>query len=293
MVSLYQEARAVCRELELKPSKRLGQNFLIHEHVIDTIVEYLDLASADEILEIGPGMGFLTRRLVAGSKRVWAVEIDPLLVQWMQRTPLGGQPSLSLVQGDILKLNLDEILPGHRVKLVGNLPYSISTPVLFRIFEERDRFSTVVLMVQEEVADRMAASSGSKAYGTLSVWCQIHGRILARHRVSAEAFFPRPQVRSTILKIGLYPAPLLGAEYFPPLRSLLRASFGQRRKILSNALINLVGQRKIQLDAWLRQLGIDPRRRGETLSVEEFIRLASSLERPDSVGVGPRSGARQ
>ncbi len=283
MASLYQEARTVCRELGLRPSKRLGQNFLIHEQIIDIIMGYLDLGGTEEVLEIGPGLGFLTRRLVASSKQVWAVEIDRLLAEWLQRSPIGYQPSLTLIQDDILKINLGEILPSHRVKIVANLPYSIATPVLFKIFQERDRFSSVVLMVQEEVADRMAASRGTKTYGTLSVWCQVHGRILARHRVSAEAFFPRPHVRSTILKIGLYPEPLIGSEHFPALRSLLRASFGQRRKVLSNALRKLLGKNGSEVEQLLRQQGIDPRRRGETLSVEEFIRLATSLELGESL----------
>lgn len=278
MASLYQEARAACRELGLRPRKRLGQNFLIESPVIEIIAGFLELTEGDEVLEIGPGMGFLTRRLVADAKRVWAIEVDSLLVEWLGRSSLSRHPSLTLVQGDILKVNFGDILPAHRVKLVANLPYSISTPVLFRLFDERDRFSTLVLMVQEEVAQRMAATPGSKSYGTLSIWCQVHGKILARHGVSPQAFYPRPRVRSTILKIGLYPSPLIAQKYFPSLRDIVRACFGQRRKMLSNALKRLMERRGWEVDQLLRQQGIDPRRRGETLSIEEFIRLAVSLE---------------
>ncbi len=277
-MSLYQEARAACHELGFRPRKRLGQNFLIQEPVIEAIIGFLDLSKDDEVMEIGPGIGFLTRRLVMDAKRVWAIEVDPLLVDWLRHSPTGHYPSLELVHGDILKIGFGDILPDRQVKLVANLPYSISTPVLFRIFEERERFSVLVLMMQEEVAERLAASPGTKSYGTLSVWCQIHGQILAKQRVLPQAFFPRPRVRSTILKIGLYPEPLIAPEYFSSLRDLVRACFGQRRKILSNALERLMEKRGVEIEGLLRRHGIDPRRRGETLSVDEFIRLATSLK---------------
>jgi 16S rRNA (adenine1518-N6/adenine1519-N6)-dimethyltransferase len=160
---------------------------------------------------------------------------------------------------------------------VANLPYRISTPVLFRLFEFRDRFSLLVLMVQREVAERMIATPGTKAYGTLSVWRQIHGQILDKVSVSPEAFFPRPKVKSIILKIGLYPEPLAPSEDFPFLQKIVRAAFGQRRKTLSNALRDILEKGKNGTERLLRQQGIDPQRRGETLSVEEFIRLARTM----------------
>ena len=236
MITLYQEARAALRELALRPRKKLGQHFLVHERVLEAILGLLDPSPEDEIVEIGPGLGFLTRRLVEVARRVWAIEIDQSLVGWLLKSPLGSHPALDLVHGDVLKVPLGDILPDHKVKLVANLPYNISTPVLFRIFELRDHFSFLVLMVQREVAERMAASPSTKSYGTLSVWCQIHGQILGRVAVSPEAFFPRPRVRSTVVKIGLYPEPLFSKEDYPVLRGLVRAAFGQRRKTLSNAL---------------------------------------------------------
>ena len=238
----------------------------------------MDLSRDDEILEIGPGLGFLTRRLLAKAKRVWAVEVDPLLVQWLQQSLMGDNSSLSLVHADVLKIPLGEILPNRKVKLVGNLPYNISTPVLFRILEEREHFSNLVFMVQREVAERLAASPGKKSYGTLSIWCQVHGEILAKVRVSRGAFFPQPKVQSTILNIRLRPEPLMPVEYFPFLREVVRASFGQRRKMLSNALANILKRERGEVENLLREKGIDPRRRGETLSVEEMIRLAYGLK---------------
>ncbi len=277
-MSLYQEVRGACQELGFRPRKGLGQHFLIHESVIKAILRLTDLSERDEIVEIGPGMGFLTRRLVTVARRVWAIEVDTMLVEWLRRTPLGRDPSLDLVHGDVLKVQFGDILPGHKVKLVANLPYNISTPVLFRLLDERDRFSILVLMVQQEVAERMAASPGTKSYGTLSIWCQIHGQILAKVSVSPEAFFPRPRVRSTILKIGLYPKPLVAPENLPVLRGLVRVSFGQRRKTLTNTLRNLLKKGRGEVQEILLHEGINPQRRGETLSVDEFIRLARALE---------------
>jgi len=279
MGTLYQEAREALRTSAFHPKKRLGQNFLIHESVIEAILRLVDLSQDDEIVEIGPGLGFLTRRLVEVARKVWAVEVDPFLVEWLARSPLQNHAAFHLIHDDILKVRLTDFLPSHKVKLVANLPYSISTPVLFRLFEFRGCFSLLVLMVQREVAERMTASPGTKSYGTLSVWCQIHGQILDKVAASPEAFFPRPKVKSTVLKIGLYPEPLAPLEDLPFLRKVVRAAFGQRRKTLANALGRLLNRGKEQTERYFRQEGIDPRRRGETLSVDEFIRLARALKR--------------
>jgi 16S rRNA (adenine1518-N6/adenine1519-N6)-dimethyltransferase len=273
-VTLYEEVRAALHDSELRPSKRLGQNFLIHERVIDSILRLLDLSTNDEVFEIGPGLGFLTRRLLEHASKVWAVEIDSALVQRLRESDFGANPKFQLIHGDILKVALPELLPKRKVKLAGNLPYSIATPVLFRVFECREYFSSMVIMVQKEVADRIAAKPGTKDYGTLSVWCQIHGRIAEKVAVSPEAFFPRPKVRSTVLKIELFAEPLVSAAEIPLLRGLVRAAFGQRRKTLANALGSWLKQRREEIESFLRAQNVDPRRRGETLGIEEFIKLA-------------------
>lgn len=274
MATLYEEVRAALRQSGFRPRKSRGQNFLIHERVLDSIMRLLELAPQDAVVEIGPGLGFLTRRLVGAGAEVWAVEIDATLVDRLNHGPLAAHPSFHLVHGDVLEVALDAMLPRRKIKLVGNLPYSISTPVLFRIFEWRDHFTSMVLMVQREVADRIAARPGGKTYGTLSVWSQLHGRISDRIQVSPEAFYPRPKVRSTILKIELFPEPLIGADELPALQKLVRAAFGQRRKTLGNALGGLFDKRSRAAETFLLSEGIDPKRRGETLGVDEFIRLA-------------------
>jgi 16S rRNA (adenine1518-N6/adenine1519-N6)-dimethyltransferase len=277
MATLYEEVRATLGESGFRPRKRLGQNFLIHENIIGSIVQLLNLAPQDEIVEIGPGLGFLTRRLVDTAKRVWAVEIDSVLVDRLKRSSLGAHPALQLIHNDILKVVLEDFLPPHKVKLVGNLPYSISTPVLFRLFDWRKHFSSLVLMMQKEVADRIASGPATKTYGTLSVWCQVHGRISERVSVSPEAFFPKPKVRSTILKIDLYQEPLIPLKDLPLLRGLVRAAFGHRRKTLGNVLTSWLQRDRNEIESVLRLTGIDPVRRGETLKVEEFLALTHAL----------------
>jgi 16S rRNA (adenine1518-N6/adenine1519-N6)-dimethyltransferase len=273
-MTLYEEVRAALRESGFRPKKSFGQNFLIHEHVIESILRLLDLAPNDEVVEIGPGLGFLTRRLIERAAKVWAVEIDPVLIDRLRRAEFAADPKLELIHGDILQVALPESLPTGKIKLAGNLPYSISTPVLFRIFEWREHFSTLVLMVQKEVADRMASGPGTKDYGSLSVWCQVHGRITEKVSVSPEAFFPRPKVRSTILKIELYDKPLAKNDELAALRALVRAAFNQRRKTLGNALSACLKGGRAEIEKVLRSQAIDPQRRGETLSVDEFIKLA-------------------
>ena len=276
-MTLYEEVRAALRESEFRPRKRLGQNFLIHERVIESILRLLDLDPLDRVVEIGPGLGFLTRRLLERAAQVWAVEVDDALVNRLRQSGWAAGPKLHLIHGDILAVPLEEILPERKLKLVGNLPYSISTPVLFKIVAWREHFSTLVLMVQKEVADRIASRPGTKDYGTLSVWSQVHGRVTERVVVSPEAFFPRPKVRSTVLKIELFAEPLARARELPALRGLVRAAFGQRRKTLSNALVSWLERERHVIDPFLRACEIDPMRRGETLRVDEFIRLARAI----------------
>jgi len=286
MMSLYQEVRQALAELPVKPSKRYGQHFLIHRNVLDSIVDLLELGSDDEILEIGPGLGFLTRSLVGPARNVWAVEVDPHLVDYLQKSSWEGSPRLHLIHGDILDVDLNAILPQRKIKLAGNLPYNIAAPVLFRLIEERDRFSLMVLMLQKEMAERIRARPGTKAFGSLSVWWQVHGEILGRIPVSPEAFFPRPKVQSMILKLRFFSRPLAPARDLYFLRKIIGAAFRQRRKTLGNSLEELFPRGKKEAETFLRNNEIDPRRRGETLGVSEFLRLAQALalKDPDDSG---------
>jgi 16S rRNA (adenine1518-N6/adenine1519-N6)-dimethyltransferase len=281
MPTLYEEVRAALRESEFRPRKRLGQNFLVHERVLEAILDLLALKTDDLVLEIGPGLGALTRRLVDQSAGVWAVEVDPFLTQRLQQSDLIANRKFQLISGDILKVPLAEILPKQKIKLIGNLPYSISTPVLFRLLELRDHFSSMVLMVQKEVADRIGSAPGTKNYGTLSVWCQIHGQVTKKLQVAPEAFFPKPKVRSTVLKMELYPERRVPPEEITVLRGLVRAAFGQRRKTLGNVMSQWLKSGRDEVEEFLSSQDIDPRCRGETLSIERFIGLTHALALSD------------
>lgn len=277
MPTLYEEVRALLRESEFRPRKSRGQNFLIHEHVIEAILRLLDLQPHDQVVEIGPGLGSLTRRLVERAQSVWAVEIDELLAQRLRAGEIGSSSKFNLIYGDILKVALPELLPDGKMKLAGNLPYNISTEVLFRIFDWREHFTSLVLMVQKEVADRIASGPGAAAYGTLSVWCQVHGRVSEKINVSPEAFYPHPKVLSTILKIELLPQARVCEADLPVLKDLVRAAFGQRRKTLSNAVGAWLLRERNAIDDLLTAHDVDPKRRGETLTVDEFIKLAQAI----------------
>jgi len=160
MTTLHEEVRAALRDSEFRPSKRLGQNFLVHPNIIASILRLLDLVPGDEVVEIGPGLGFLTRRLVEGARTVWAVEVDPVLVDKLKTSPIGAHPALQLIHQGILKIPLADFLPAHKVKLVGNLPYSISSPVLFRLLDWRERFK---ILFTENGKESMQGSSRSSS----------------------------------------------------------------------------------------------------------------------------------
>lgn len=274
MATLHQEARTACRTLGLTPSRARGQNFLVHQRVIDAILRLLELGRDDRILEVGPGLGFVTRCLVGEGRSVWGVELDPLLARWLRDGPLGSRTGFHLVHGDVLDTDFDRLLPGGKVKVVGNLPYSVAGPVLLRLFEEGRHFSRLVVMLQKEVARRVAAEPGDRSYGALSVWTRLYGRVTRKVPVAPEAFTPRPRVHSTLLRMELHEQPLVPAGEIPRLRAVVRAGFGQRRKMLGNALAPLFDR---EAEAIFGSAGIDPRRRAETLDLHEFGRLARAF----------------
>ena len=271
MATLHQEAKNAWREMGFTPSRARGQNFLVHQRVIDAILDLVDLGRDDRILEVGPGLGFVTRCLVGESRKVWAIEVDPMLVRWLRDGPLGSCPGFHLVHGDVLTTDFDRLLPEQGVKVVANLPYSVAAPALLRLFEAGRHFSVLVVMLQKEVAHRLAAAPGVSAYGALSIWGRLYGRVIRKVAVSPEAFTPRPRVDSTLLRIELHREPLVSDNEVPLLRAVVRAGFARRRKMLGNALAGLFATRAV---AVFERAGIDPRRRAETLDLEEFTRLA-------------------
>lgn len=272
--------RLLARE-RLRPRKALSQNFLADAAALDAIVDAAELAPGDRLLEIGPGLGVLTRRLLAAGASVLAVELDARLAGWLRRE-LADVPAFSLIEGDALALHPREIFPGEPFKLVANIPYHITSPLL-HAFLEGDRPPELgVLLVQREVAERVAAAPGAMSY--LSVFVQNVAEAEVVAIVPAAAFEPAPDVDSAILRLRRRPAPSVpvgpGRE---PFYRVVQAAFRQRRKQLHNALGRELGLERAVLEEALAACGIDGERRAQTLSVDEWARLAVTL--------APRIGA--
>jgi 16S rRNA (adenine1518-N6/adenine1519-N6)-dimethyltransferase len=268
------------RDYGNRPKKSLGQVFLIEPSIQRSILELAQLDAADTVVEIGPGTGTLTRDILPRVKRLVALEIDHALVSFL-RGSLKDSPSFHLVCADALRFDYERVarVTGSRVKVIGNLPYVISAPLLLTFLEQRKAFSMLVLMLQKEVAQRLAAPPGSRQYGSLSVLCRSFFDIrLARH-VSRNCFSPIPKVDSAVLRFVPRETAAVQEGAESVFRSLVRQAFSKRRKTLFNALRS--GPRGGLADERLRQAlmhcGIEPRRRPETLSPEEYARLARHL----------------
>lgn len=267
----------VLRRQGLRPRKRFGQNFLVDEGILAKIVAAAELSPDDVVLEVGPGLGTLTAALAERAGRVVAVEIDRDLVAWLGTT-VGRRPNVRLVEGDFLALPLEELLPtdGGPYKAVANLPYYITSPVILKFLHDPRPWAKLVFMVQREVAARLTAGPGSKAYGSLSVFLQFHAALRLVTRVPRTAFFPTPEVDSAVVELSPRPAPLAPGPEREVFFRLVRAAFGQRRKTLANALTG-GGFPAPAVAAALVDSGLDGRRRGETLSLEELAALARCL----------------
>ncbi len=255
-----------------RPRKSWGQNFLIDHNIQRKILDAAEIQPGERIVEIGPGRGILTQGLLERGAEVLAIEIDPLLVGWLRQEI--ASPRLDLIQADALQYVYGEITPPYKV--VANLPYYLSTPLLFRLLEERRRISRMVLMLQKEVAERLVAPVGGKNYGVLSVMVQLYADVRIAFHVSRGCFRPRPDVDSSVIVLIPLSDPRVSVRDEGLFARVVRGAFGHRRKRLSNALAD-AGFPKAQVALALQKIGLDPARRGETLSLAEFALLADTL----------------
>jgi 16S rRNA (adenine1518-N6/adenine1519-N6)-dimethyltransferase len=260
------------RRYGLRPDKSLGQNFLIDEAALLHVVEAAGIEAEDEVLEIGPGLGGLTRYLAGRARQVVAVELDGDLLPPL-REVLASCPNVRLVHGDILALDPAELMisPGYLV--VANIPYYITSALIRHLLEARTRPRRLVLTVQREVAERITAAPGDMSLLALSV--QLYGQPRVVAHIPAGAFYPAPKVDSAIIRTDLYPAPVIPVTHIPGFFRLAKAGFSQKRKTLRNALSAGLACEPAQAEQLLRAAGIDPQRRAETLSLVEWGQLVT------------------
>ena len=279
-LSSHRATKEVVNKHNFKFSKSLGQNFLIDDNVIDRILEGARLSETDRIIEVGPGIGTLTREMGKVAENVVAIEIDKTLIPILKET-LADLDNVEVVNEDILKVDvqglINEKLNGGPVKLVANLPYYITTPIVMKFLEEDIPVTDIVVMVQKEVADRMNAKPSTKDYGALSVAVQYYCDTEIVAKAPRHMFIPQPNVDSIVIGLHVRDEKKYVVDNEEIFFKTVKASFGQRRKTLLNSLGGLGFLSKDQIREALQAANIDEKRRGETLSIEEFATLANAV----------------
>ncbi len=277
-----QNTIAVLQKYQFTFQKKFGQNFLIDTHVLDKIIRSAEISREDMVLEIGPGIGTMTQYLACAAGKVIAVEIDRALIPILEDT-LDGYGNVRIINGDILKIDLAKLVEeenvGRPIKVVANLPYYITTPIIMSLFEGQVPLRSVTVMVQKEVADRMQAGPGSKDYGALSLAVQYYAKPYIAANVPQNCFMPRPRIGSAVIRLERYETPPVAVKDERLLFGIIRASFNQRRKTLANGLKNSpeLDFTKEEIEAAIEKLGKGASVRGEALTLEEFAELSNWL----------------
>ncbi len=277
--------------------KRFGQNFLIDTHVLDKIIQTAGITQDDVVLEIGPGIGTMTQYLSEAAAKVIGVEVDKNLIPILADT-LEGYDNVRIIHADILKLDLQELTEeengGRPMKVVANLPYNITSPVIMQLLESGAPVESMTVMVQEEVADRMQAGPGTKDYGALSLAVQYYAQVYLAAYVPPNCFMPRPKVGSAVVRLTRHEKPPVSVADEKLMFRLIRASFNQRRKTLVNGLTNAadLSFSKEEILAALKRLGKDENVRGETLTLDDFAGLSNCLG-PAGTSAGSGNGQEQ
>lgn len=272
----------VLKKYNFNFQKKFGQNFLIDSNILEHIVDAAEITREDCVLEIGPGIGTMTQYLCEQAREVVAVEIDKNLIPILSET-LSAYNNVTVIHEDILKVDINRIVQeknnGRPIKVVANLPYYITTPIIMGLFESHVPLESITIMVQKEVADRMQVGPGTKDYGALSLAVQYYARPEIMLTVPAACFMPRPNVDSAVIRLSRYQEPPVCARNEKLMFDIIRASFNQRRKTLANGLSNASGLKvtRDQVVAALEQMGLSATIRGEALTLEQFARLSDIL----------------
>lgn len=274
------EIKALLTELDLRPSRTLGQNFLVDENILNIILDSARVTAADHVLEIGPGLGALTEPLIERAGHVVAIEKDPRLATYIRDT-FGSRKNLELIEADALDLNLPDLMRGQEIsQLVSNLPYSAGTRILMELFDAPSRPRRMVVTLQLDVGERLAAHPGTKEYGIASIMAQLYYDICLRKVISRTCFYPTPDVRSAVIELFRKDEPAAPVSDPHYLRELLRWCFSRRRKQLGSILEEAPANVRAGGRTWpqrVRDAGLDLRRRPETLSPVEWALLANHL----------------
>lgn len=273
----------ILKKYDFMFQKRFGQNFLIDTHVLEKIIKSAEITKDDLVLEIGPGIGTMTQYLCENAREVIAVEIDKNLIPILENDTLAEYDNVTIINEDILKLDLNALVKerngGKRIKVVANLPYYITTPIIMGLFESHVPLQNITVMVQKEVADRMQAGPGSKDYGALSLAVQYYAKPYIAANVPQNCFMPRPNVGSAVIRLTLHEEPPVKVKDETLMFALIRASFNQRRKTLVNGLTNAteLNLSKEEVQAALEELDLSATVRGEALTLEQFAQLTNVL----------------
>ena len=283
-LGIPQNTIAILQKYNFNFQKKFGQNFLIDTRVLERIIDSAEITKEDCVLEIGPGIGTMTQYLAEAAREVVAVEIDKNLIPILQNDTLAAYDNVTIINDDILKVDINKIVQernnGQPIKVVANLPYYITTPIIMGLFESHVPLKSITIMVQKEVADRMQVGPGTKDYGALSLAVQYYAKPEIVANVPPNCFIPRPNVGSAVIRLTRHEKPPVEVKDEAYMFALIRASFNQRRKTLLNGLTNAgnLGVTKEQITEALEQMGLPATIRGEALTLEQFGELSNLLK---------------
>lgn len=281
-MNVYEETQAILNTYKIQANKSLGQNFLIDDNVIESIIESSEIEKEDLIIEIGPGLGVLTDRLLKKSDNVVVIELDKRMISILKNRFCLNK-NLEIINEDVLKVDLEELIKNkkqqnkiNKVKIVANLPYYISTPIIMKLLENRLEISEIIVMVQKEVAERLSAKTGEREAGAITYAVEYYSQATKIIDVPKESFIPSPKVESQVIKLEVRKNPKIKVEDEKLLFSIIQKSFMQRRKTLSNALINnKILENREEVEEMFKTLEIDSNVRGEKLTLEEFGKITN------------------
>ena len=276
-MNLYEETKMLLNQYGLKAKKKFGQNFLINEEIINSIIEKSEISKEDTVLEIGPGLGTLTKALLKAAKKVIAVEIDEDMVDILKGR--FDAPNLEIIQEDILKLDLNEITKKEgKLKIVANLPYYITTPIVMKLLESEYNIESITVMVQKEVGERLCSGGNSKDSGAITMAVDYYADSKIIIDVPKDNFLPSPEVDSVVIKLDVLDNPRVDLINKKKFFNLIKAGFSQRRKTINNSLAS--GEySKEEINNVLNMLGISAKLRAEDLTINEFAKISNELEK--------------